>query len=120
MQNNSRYLAIHERYLAIHDRLASGNSGLCPKDYHFYRRHCMRNGITPLPFTLREDVSAVPHDDSGYYRQIMERLSNGRYIDAPQYRYLRRYCRRKGMPMPSLQSDMRFWLKKEGVRDDEN
>lgn len=105
MQNTARYTAIHER-------LSQGQRELCPCDYHFYRRYCKQNGIAPLPFAMGSGVAYVPYEDDDQYRRIMARLNMGRSIGTAHYRYLKRYCLKKGLPFPKLESKMTFWLKK--------
>lgn len=99
------------RYTAIHERLSQGQRELCPCDYHFYRRYCEQNGISPLPYAMGH-VEYVPYEDDERYKHIMDRLNLGRSIGSASYRYLKRYCEKRGLPFPKLESAMKFWLKK--------
>lgn len=104
MQNTARYEAIHER-------LSRGQRELCPSDYHFYRRCCKQNAISPLPFAQDESAPSIPYDYDEKYRCIMHRLDMGRPIGSADYRYLKRYCSKRGLPFPRLESQIQFWLK---------
>ena len=101
-----------QRYNAIADRIACGITAFYPSDVRFYLDYCNRNKIAPT--SLTEDTSASPVlSDIGRqrYSDIMERLNKGRSIEAAEYQFLKRYCKRMGLGLPSVESRMQFWLR---------
>lgn len=103
-----------QKYAAISSRIAEGITILYPSDVQFYLNYCNKNKITPIPVT--EDPNATPVRENVNrvrYTDIMDRLNKGRSIDAVDYQFLKRYCRRMGMELPVVESRMQFWLKKE-------
>lgn len=105
-----------QKYAAISSRIAEGITSLYPSDVQFYLNYCNKNRITPVPVV--EDSSATPvREDvaTQRYTGIIDRLNTGRSVDAADYRFLKRYCKRTGAEMPKLESRMQFWLKLKKV-----
>lgn len=103
-----------ERYTAIVSRIERGETSLYPRDVQFYLNYCNQNKITPVSVT--EDPSATPiRADVGAmrYSHIIDRLHSGRSVEATEYQFLKRYCKKMGLPLPLVESRMQFWLKKE-------
>ena len=99
-------------YDAITARMAKGITGFYPSDVQFYLNYCNKNRITPVPVTEDPNATPVLEDvKKARYTDIMGRLNSGRSIDAVEYQFLKRYCRRVGVELPVVESRMQFWLK---------
>lgn len=100
-------------YNAITARMAKGITGFYPSDVRFYLNYCNLNKITPIPVTEDPNATPVREDvNKERYTDIMDRLNSGRSIDAVDYQFLKRYCGRIGVSLPTVESRMQFWLKK--------
>lgn len=101
-----------QRYDAIADRIAGGITAFYPSDVRFYLDYCNRNRIVPTALTADPSASPVLSDIGRQrYSGIMERLEKGRSIEAAEYQFLKRYCRRAGLELPAVESRMQFWLR---------
>ena len=97
------------RYRLVCRHIRSGDA-LCPRDYSFYRSYCISHGIAPEK--VRRDASVDPVDyghaeglpfsEDSRYASIMARREHGEPVNASDYAFLCKYCRRHGMDIPVL------------------
>ena len=99
-----------QRFKAVQEAILQGMP-LCMKDYGFYRRHCKKNGIVPMPTAINKKGGVAVAftkplmDDSraaGLYNSLMGCLDAGESITVADYRFLKRYCRQTGAELPKV------------------
>lgn len=101
------------RYAIICRHIRKGES-TCSADYHFYRRYCIRHRLPKLKVSLDNKLPRLYGSENTHdlrYVSIMEQLNMGRSIGSADYRYLKRYCSKSGLPFPRMESQIQFWLK---------
>lgn len=105
-----------ERFNAIQSHIDSGGA-LCPKDYSFYRRYCLKKDIAPMHVPISRKGAPVTYkktqvstlDLTNRYRKLRSQLHEGHTIESKDYRFLKRYCKRTGAEMPRLKSLLLFF-----------
>lgn len=106
-----------ERYRVVSALVESGEL-LSMSDYQFYRRYCQRNGIAFTGAKVdkshtvsRVDVPKVIVNKSkpsradrteARYKDVMGRLENGETLPMKEFSFLRRYCDRRLIDVPSI------------------
>lgn len=106
-----------ERYRVVSALVESGEL-LSMSDYQFYRRYCQRNGIAFTGAKVdkshtvnRVDVPKVTVNKSkpsraerteARYKDVMGRLENGETLPMKEFSFLRRYCDRRLIAVPSI------------------
>lgn len=106
-----------ERYRVVSALVESGEL-LSMSDYQFYRRYCQRNGIAFTGAKVdkshtvnRVDVPKVTVNKSKHrraertearYKDVMGRLENGETLPMKEFSFLRRYCDRRLIAVPSI------------------
>ena len=106
-----------ERYRVVSALVESGEL-LSMSDYQFYRRYCQRNGISFTGAKVdkshtvnRVDVPKVTVNKSkpsrserteSRYKDVMGRLENGATLPMKEFSFLRRYCDRRLIAVPSI------------------
>lgn len=106
-----------ERYRVVSALVDSGEL-LSMSDYQFYRRYCQRNGIAFTGAKVdkshtvnRVDVPKVTVNKSkprraerteARYKDVMGRLENGETLPMKEFSFLRRYCDRRLIAVPSI------------------
>ena len=106
-----------ERYRVVSALVESGEL-LSMSDYQFYRRYCQRNGIAFTGAKVdkshtvnRVDVPKVTVHKSkpsraerteARYKDVMGRLENGETLPLKEFSFLRRYCDRRLIAVPSI------------------
>lgn len=106
-----------ERYRVVSALVESGEL-LSMSDYQFYRRYCQRNGIAFTGAKVdkshtvnRVDVPKVTVNKSkpsraerteARYKDVMGRLENGDTLPMKEFSFLRRYCDRRLIAVPSI------------------
>ena len=106
-----------ERYRVVSALVESGEL-LSMSDYQFYRRYCQRNGIAFTGAKVdksrtvsRVDVPKVTVNKSkpsraerteARYKDVMGRLENGETLPMKEFSFLRRYCGRRLIAVPSI------------------
>jgi hypothetical protein len=118
-QSNAKLVAnnTEERYRVVSALVESGEL-LCMSDYQFYRRYCQRNGIafTGAKVDKSHTVSRVDvpkvnvtknkqsrtERTEARYKDVMERLNNGDVLPMKEFSFLRRYCDRRLIDVPSI------------------
>lgn len=106
-----------ERYRVVSALVESGEL-LCMSDYQFYRRYCQRNGIAftgakvdkshtvnrvDVPkVTVNKNKPGRAERTEARYKDVMGRLENGETLPMKEFSFLRRYCDRRLIAVPSI------------------
>lgn len=105
------------RYKVVSD-MVQRDETLSFSDYQFYRRYCQRNGIAFTGAKVdkshtvnRVDVPKVTVNKSkpsradrtdARYKDVIGRLENGETLPMKEFSFLRRYCDRRLISVPSI------------------
>lgn len=106
-----------ERYRVVSALVESGEL-LSMSDYQFYRRYCQRNGIAFTGAKVdkshtvkRVDVPKVNVNKNkpsrserteARYKDVMGRLEHGETLPMKEFSFIRRYCDRRLIAVPSI------------------